>query len=190
MNLKKIKNGTFLTIKRQHDSPIYIEVARIDIGKKVIKIWDQKVHSFRDVNNVDTYIGCDHFQDPYTFSMEEFNKKVSLTDLSTIEKIQKSFKKNGEKVCVLPSQSEINKNYKEMKRNQEIWRKWAIARLIAEEEKIKKKKEEERRKFLEFAFVDGDETDSGGVCPWKTKGDVSETSKDEDDWGEYECWKN
>lgn len=164
IDLKKIVRGTVLTVKDTHNNDnIFITVFYADMKKGQIEIYDEQVHHFYKDG---TYAGACHFKDPYTFSIEEFDKKVSFTDEKTIQKIITAFNKNNS-ITNFPSQEENDEKYKKLEeqRNEEkrkIEGMKEIERLEKEDWKVEK--EEIRNHALAMTLLNN----HGGICQQPT----------------------
>lgn len=78
-----IKQGTFLTIKSS--STFYVVAKKVTQNGNEIKIFPERVYHL--VGN--TLYGPDYYKKPYCYSIEDFRKKVSITDEDTVNKIKK-----------------------------------------------------------------------------------------------------
>ena len=115
LNLMELTRGTVVTLKSAEpgERNLYIVISRVAMKDGYVFLFDEHVHRF---NADGTYVGAEHFGDPYILTIEAFNRRVSLTGSKTVRRIMKSFLASGEMITAFPSNAEINKAYNAWKR--------------------------------------------------------------------------
>ena len=95
MDPKSITKGTMLTYTRKPlNNDLYLVVDKITNRAGTIRIYAESVHSYHGKE----YAGAVRFKEPYIFTEDEFNERISVTDEKIADKVRKDFEATGKTV--------------------------------------------------------------------------------------------
>ena len=105
MKINQLRKGILISKRAENKNAdrIYFELSRWSIGQKNIKLYPNIVFGFLPSGR---YLGATHYETPYTYSLDEFEKRFYPTGIATTRRIRKLFSNSG---CRVDYMSPIQK---------------------------------------------------------------------------------
>ena len=94
MNINQLRKGILISKRAENKNAVrmHFELGRWSIGSKNIKLYPKIVFGFSPSGR---YIGATHYETPYTYSLDEFEKRFHPTGIATTRRIRKLFINSG-----------------------------------------------------------------------------------------------
>ena len=101
MKINQLRKGILISKRAENKNAdrIYFELSRWSIGQKNIKLYPNIVFGFLPSGR---YLGATHYETPYTYSLEEFEKRFYPTGIATTRRIRKLFSNSGCQIDLMP----------------------------------------------------------------------------------------
>ena len=101
MNINQLHKGILISKRAENKNAdrIYFELGRWSIGSKNIKLYPNIVFGLLPSGR---YLGATHYETPYTYSLDEFEKRFYPTGIATTRRIRKLFINSGSHIDYMP----------------------------------------------------------------------------------------
>ena len=145
MNINQLRKGILISKRAENKNAVrmHFELGRWSIGSKNIKLYPKIVFGLDPSGR---YIGATHYETPYTYSLDEFEKRFHPTGIATARRIRKLFINSGCQIDLMPPIKKSAYSETAQKQNMKF-----IAHLEENEWKEIKELQEENEKLQEEA---------------------------------------
>ena len=101
MNINQLRKGILISKRAENQNAVrmHFELGRWSIGSKNIKLYPNIVFGLSPSGR---YIGATHYETPYTYSLDEFEKRFYPTGIATARRIRKLFSNSGCQIDYMP----------------------------------------------------------------------------------------
>lgn len=101
MNINQLRKGILISKRAENKNAVimHFELGRWSIGSKNIKLYPKIVFGLDPSGR---YLGATHYETPYTYSLDEFEKRFHPTGIATTRRIRKLFINSGCHIDYMP----------------------------------------------------------------------------------------
>lgn len=100
MNINQLRKGILISKRADKNAVrMHFELGRWSIGSKNIKLYPKIVFGLHPSGR---YLGATHYETPYTYSLDEFEKRFYPTGIATTRRIRKLFMNSGCHIDYMP----------------------------------------------------------------------------------------
>lgn len=136
MTINQLRKGILISKRAEDKNAVrmHFELGRWSIGSKNIKLYPKIVFGLDPSGR---YLGATHYETPYTYSLDEFEKRFHPTGIATTRRIRKLFTNSGCQIDYMPpiQKSAYSKTTLEENEREEI------KELLEENEKLREEAE-------------------------------------------------